>query len=63
MQTARLSGIPTQPTGEVVGIKMLDSGNIVLHDSEDNYIWQSFDFPTDILCWDSLSRLGRWQGL
>ena len=31
----------------VVGFKQLPNGNMVLHDSKGNFIWQSFDCPTD----------------
>ncbi|KDO44630.1 hypothetical protein CISIN_1g047082mg, partial [Citrus sinensis] len=33
----------------VVGFKLLPNGNMVLHDSKGNFIWQSFDCPTDTL--------------
>ncbi|KAH9778974.1 EP1-like glycoprotein 3 [Citrus sinensis] len=33
----------------VVGFKLLPNGNMVLHDSKGNFIWQSFDYPTDAL--------------
>ena len=33
----------------VVGVKILHSGNMVLYNKKGNYLWQSFDFPTDTL--------------
>ncbi|KAL5564613.1 hypothetical protein UlMin_027777 [Ulmus minor] len=30
-------------------LQLLDSGNLVLSDSENNYLWQSFDYPSDTL--------------
>jgi hypothetical protein len=33
----------------VVGFKLLPNGNLVLHNSKGNFIWQSFDDPTDTL--------------
>ncbi len=33
----------------VVGFKLLPNGNMVLHNSKGNFIWQSFDDPTDTL--------------
>ncbi|KAL5564614.1 hypothetical protein UlMin_027778 [Ulmus minor] len=30
-------------------LQLLDSGNLVLRDSENNYSWQSFDYPSDTL--------------
>ena len=33
----------------VVDFKLLSNGNIVLHDSKGNFVWQSFDHPTDTL--------------
>ncbi|KAL5564610.1 hypothetical protein UlMin_027774 [Ulmus minor] len=30
-------------------LQLLDSGNLVLRDSENNYLWQSFDYPSDTL--------------
>ncbi|GLT76475.1 hypothetical protein SLA2020_481300 [Shorea laevis] len=47
---------------------LLDSGNLVLREAEDpnNYLWQSFDFPTDTLLpdmklgWDLNTDLDRY---
>lgn len=33
----------------VVGLKILPTGNIILYDSKNRTIWQSFDHPTDTL--------------
>ncbi|CAA6657920.1 unnamed protein product [Spirodela intermedia] len=33
----------------VVGITILDNGNMVLYDKKGRYLWQSFDYPTDTL--------------
>ncbi|XP_057985329.1 EP1-like glycoprotein 4 [Hevea brasiliensis] len=33
----------------VAGMKMMDTRNFVLHDSNNNIVWQSFDHPTDTL--------------
>ncbi|KAL0663497.1 hypothetical protein Bca4012_100334 [Brassica carinata] len=33
----------------VTGFKILPNGNMVLHDKNDKFIWQSFDYPTDTL--------------
>ncbi|XP_057985330.1 EP1-like glycoprotein 3 [Hevea brasiliensis] len=33
----------------VAGMKMMDTGNLVLHDGFNNTVWQSFDHPTDKL--------------
>ncbi|XP_074290228.1 epidermis-specific secreted glycoprotein EP1-like [Silene latifolia] len=33
----------------VVGFELLPNGNMVLHDAKGNFIWQSFDYPTDTL--------------
>ena len=33
----------------VVEFKLLPNGNMVLHNSKGNFIWQSFDDPTDTL--------------
>jgi hypothetical protein len=51
-------------------LQLLDSGNLVLRDdgkdgSSENYLWQSFDYPSDTLLpdmkigWDSKSDLNR----
>lgn len=48
--------------------ELLDSGNLVLRESEnsDNYLWQSFDFPTDTLLpgmklgWDLNTGMDRY---
>lgn len=50
-------------------LQLLDSGNLVLRDEKDgnseNYLWQSFDYPSDTLLpdmkvgWDSKSGLNR----
>ncbi|XP_021892928.1 EP1-like glycoprotein 3 [Carica papaya] len=42
----------------VVGFKLLLDGNMVLHDSKGNFIWQSFDSPTDTLLVGQSLRLG-----
>ncbi|GKV48262.1 hypothetical protein SLEP1_g55086 [Rubroshorea leprosula] len=49
-------------------VELLDSGNLVLREAEDpnNYLWQSFDFPTDTLLpdmklgWDLNTDLDRY---
>nr|POE96260.1 epidermis-specific secreted glycoprotein ep1 [Quercus suber] len=33
----------------VVGFKLLPNGNMVLHSSKGNFVWQSFDSPTDTI--------------
>ncbi|KAF2302965.1 hypothetical protein GH714_012092 [Hevea brasiliensis] len=33
----------------VAGMKMMETGNLVLHDGFNNTVWQSFDHPTDKL--------------
>ena len=33
----------------VVGLKLLSNGNLVLHDKKGEFVWQSFDYPTDTL--------------
>ncbi|XP_062168391.1 EP1-like glycoprotein 2 [Alnus glutinosa] len=33
----------------VTGIKLLPNGNLVLHDKNGRFVWQSFDHPTDTL--------------
>jgi hypothetical protein len=51
-------------------LQLLDSGNLVLRDdgkdgSSENYLWQSFDYPSDTLLpdmkigWESKSGLNR----
>ncbi|XP_022717756.1 epidermis-specific secreted glycoprotein EP1-like [Durio zibethinus] len=42
----------------VTGFKLLPNGNMVLHDSKGNFIWQSFDYPTDTLLAGQSLRLG-----
>ena len=55
-------------------VQLLDSGNLVLtEENEDNYLWQSFDYPSDTwlpgmkLGWDSRTGLERclteWKSL
>lgn len=40
----------TNTTGRgVTGMQMLDSGNLILLDSQNKTVWQSFDHPTDTL--------------
>ncbi|MQL94945.1 hypothetical protein Taro_027609 [Colocasia esculenta] len=47
----------------MVGLRLLSSGNLVLHDSRGWFMWQSFDHPTDThfadqsLCLSSLTKL------
>ena len=43
----------------VVGFKLLPNGNMVLRDSKGNFIWQSFDYPTDTLLVGQSLRVGR----
>ncbi|KAK9132103.1 hypothetical protein Scep_011631 [Stephania cephalantha] len=33
----------------VVGLKLLPNGNLVLYNSKNRYVWQSFNYPTDTL--------------
>ncbi|CAH9133673.1 unnamed protein product [Cuscuta epithymum] len=67
------AGNSTWSTGSQLGRKntvaqLLDSGNFVLREENDgkNYLWQSFDYPTDTLLpgmklgWDSRSGLNRF---
>ncbi|XP_021738855.1 EP1-like glycoprotein 3 [Chenopodium quinoa] len=42
----------------VVGIKMLDNGNMVLYDAKGNFIWQSFDYPSDTLLTGQSLKVG-----
>ncbi|CAN6558265.1 unnamed protein product [Malus baccata var. baccata] len=42
----------------VVGFKLLPTGNMVLHDSKSNFVWQSFDHPTDTLLVGQSLRAG-----
>ncbi|KAA8519923.1 hypothetical protein F0562_014167 [Nyssa sinensis] len=59
-----------QPTAANTVAQLLDSGNFVLREENDenpeNYIWQSFDHPTDTLLpgmklgWDSKTGLNRY---
>ncbi|GKV19194.1 hypothetical protein SLEP1_g29484 [Rubroshorea leprosula] len=54
--------------GNTTAAVLLDSGNLVLREAEDpsNYLWQSFDFPTDTLLpdmklgWDLNTDLDRY---
>ena len=32
-----------------MGLKLLSNGNLVLHDKKGEFVWQSFDYPTDTL--------------
>lgn len=41
----------------VVGFKLLPNGNMVLYDFKGNFVWQSFDSPTDTLLVDQSLRL------
>ncbi|XP_039144015.1 EP1-like glycoprotein 2 [Dioscorea cayenensis subsp. rotundata] len=45
----------------VSGINLTDNGSLVLFDSENNIIWNSFDFPVDTLL--PGQRLVAWQRL
>ncbi|VVA16566.1 PREDICTED: epidermis-specific secreted [Prunus dulcis] len=42
----------------VVGFKLLPTGNMVLYDSKGNFVWQSFDHPTDTLLVDQSLKAG-----
>ncbi|KAJ6333055.1 hypothetical protein OIU77_009003 [Salix suchowensis] len=42
----------------VVGFEVLPNGNMVLHDSKGNFIWQSFDSPTDTILVGQSLRVG-----
>ncbi|MFS7984305.1 putative S-locus glycoprotein [Helianthus anomalus] len=42
----------------VVGFQVLPTGNMVLHDGKGNYLWQSFDSPTDTLLVGQTLRVG-----
>ncbi|KAI3753678.1 hypothetical protein L2E82_25739 [Cichorium intybus] len=42
----------------VVGFQVLPTGNMVLHDGKGNFIWQSFDSPTDTLLVGQTLRAG-----
>uniref|UniRef100_A0A7N2M927 non-specific serine/threonine protein kinase n=1 Tax=Quercus lobata TaxID=97700 RepID=A0A7N2M927_QUELO len=44
--------IASSATNSVSHAAMLDSGNFVLYDKDSNYIWQSFDYPTDTILGD-----------
>ncbi|XP_055805113.1 G-type lectin S-receptor-like serine/threonine-protein kinase SD2-5 [Solanum dulcamara] len=43
----------------VSGIKMMDTGNLVLHDMYNQTVWQSFDHPTDALLPGQKLRAGQ----
>ncbi|CAL2253767.1 unnamed protein product [Prunus armeniaca] len=43
---------------DVVGFKLLPNGNLVLHCSKGNFVWQSFDYPTDTLLVGQALRAG-----
>ncbi|KAG6626035.1 hypothetical protein CIPAW_15G018600 [Carya illinoinensis] len=45
-------------TGPALFVSMLDSGNLVLYNSNLTIIWQSFDYPTDTLLPGLLLRAG-----
>lgn len=42
----------------VVGFKLLPTGNMVLHDARGNFVWQSFDHPTDTVLVGQALRVG-----
>ncbi|KAK9674497.1 hypothetical protein RND81_12G236500 [Saponaria officinalis] len=42
----------------VEGFELLPNGNIVLYNAKKNYIWQSFDYPTDTILVGQSFRLG-----
>ncbi|CAL8150847.1 unnamed protein product [Prunus armeniaca] len=42
----------------VVGFKLLPNGDLVLHCSKGNFVWQSFDYPTDTLLAGQALRAG-----
>ncbi|KAI3769339.1 hypothetical protein L6452_00440 [Arctium lappa] len=42
----------------VVGFAILPNGNIVLRDAKGNFVWQSFDSPTDTLLFGQSLRIG-----
>ncbi|KAH0717792.1 hypothetical protein KY285_013823 [Solanum tuberosum] len=43
----------------VSGIKMMETGNLVLHDTYNQTVWQSFDHPTDALLPGQKLRSGQ----
>ncbi|XP_015065206.1 epidermis-specific secreted glycoprotein EP1-like [Solanum pennellii] len=46
----------------VTGLKLLPNGNLVLHDKNDLFVWQSFDHPTDtLLVGQSLRAKGPYK--
>ncbi|OWM91423.1 hypothetical protein CDL15_Pgr017341 [Punica granatum] len=44
-----LDTVIANPNETAVSASMLDSGNFVLYNSQQNITWQSFDYPTDTL--------------
>ncbi|KAB1220871.1 putative receptor protein kinase ZmPK1 [Morella rubra] len=46
-------------TKPALSASLLDSGNLVLYNSDSQLIWQSFDFPTDTLLPGQLLRAGN----
>ena len=41
----------------VVGLTLLPNSNLVLHDENNKFIWESFDYPTDTLLLGQLLKL------
>ncbi|KAF2305344.1 hypothetical protein GH714_004119 [Hevea brasiliensis] len=48
MQMVLLFGLQEHLTS-LVGMKLMETGSLVLHDSKNKTVWQSFDHPTDTL--------------
>ena len=47
----------------VVGLELLPTGNMVLYDSKGNFVWQSFDYPTDTLLVGQSLKAGKTSKL
>ncbi|KAL8034606.1 hypothetical protein ABFX02_12G039300 [Erythranthe guttata] len=50
---------PPQNLSSVSSMKLLDSGNLVLLDTTNNAVWESFDSPTDLIVAGQKLRLGE----
>ncbi|KAI3451626.1 hypothetical protein Pfo_008291 [Paulownia fortunei] len=49
-----------QTLSSVSSMQLLESGNLVLLDVMNNTVWESFDFPTDVLVMGQKLRVGKW---
>ncbi|PRQ31037.1 putative bulb-type lectin domain-containing protein [Rosa chinensis] len=43
----------------VVGLRLLSTGNMVLHNSKGDFVWESFDYPTDTLLVGQSLKAGK----